>query len=72
MRHKYEKPTEIYLYFIIALIKSQENVYQSNILNDANYFTKVKTEKVYVCIMENMLLTPINIDELLNWCHVSA
>ena len=41
-------------------------------LNDASGYTEVKTEKVCICIMKNVSHTPIDIDELLNWCHVSA
>jgi len=41
-------------------------------LNDVSDYTEVKTEKARNCIMENISLTPIDIDELLNWCHVSA
>ena len=41
-------------------------------LNDASDYAEVKTEKARNCIMENISHTPIDIDELLNWCHVSA
>ena len=41
-------------------------------LNDVSDYTEVKTEKARNCIMENISRTPIDIDELLNWCHVSA
>ena len=54
------------------IIKSQDNLYQSDMLNDASDYPEVKTEKARNCIMENISHTPIDIDELLNWCHVSA
>ncbi|MDC0461421.1 DNA-processing protein DprA [Alphaproteobacteria bacterium] len=35
-------------------------------------YDEIQTETARICIMEKVSHVPIDIDELLNWCHVSA
>ena len=64
--------SEIISILSCPIIKSLDGLYQSDMLNDGSDYAEVKTEKARNCIMENISHTPIDIDELLNWCHVSA